>query len=148
MEVYLQVRRAHFDEGRSKRSIARDFGLARGTVDKMCAFAVPPGYRREQDVRRPKLDGFTDTIDAWLLKDLEVPKKQRHTAKRIYKPALRGGRVHRRVHDGEGLCAVPASKGAGDVYPAGASARAWPGGLWRGRCCSGGCSAEGSLLCV
>ena len=84
MEVYLQVRRAHFDEGRSKRSIARDFGLARGTVDKMCAFAVPPGYRREQDVRRPKLDGFTDTIDAWLLKDLEVPKKQRHTAKRIY----------------------------------------------------------------
>ena len=84
MEVYLQVRRAHFDEGRSKRSIARDFGLARGTVDKMCAFAVPPGYRREQDVRRPKLDGFTDTIDAWLLKDLEVLKKQCHTAKRIY----------------------------------------------------------------
>ena len=84
MEVYLQVRRAHFDEGRSKRSIARDFGLARGTVDKMCAFAVPPGYRREKDVRRPKLDGFTDIIDGWLLKDLERPRKQRHTAKRIY----------------------------------------------------------------
>lgn len=84
MEVYLQVRRAHFDEGRSKRSIARDFGLARGTVDKMCAFAVPPGYRRGKDVRRPKLEGFTDTIDVWLLKDLERPKKQRHTAKRIY----------------------------------------------------------------
>ena len=84
MEVYLQVRRAHFDEGRSKRSIARDFGLARGTVDKMCAFPSPPGYRREQAVRRPKLDGFTDYIDAWLLKDLECPKKQRHTAKRIY----------------------------------------------------------------
>ena len=29
-------------------------------------------------------DGFTGYIDAWLLKDLEVPKKQRHTAKRIY----------------------------------------------------------------
>ncbi len=84
MEVYLQVRRAHFDEGRSKRSIARDFGLARGTVDKMCAFAVPPGYRRERDIRRPKLDGFTDFIDLWLLEDLERPKKQRHTAKRIY----------------------------------------------------------------
>ena len=84
MEVYLQVRRAHFDEGRSKRSIARDFGLARGTVDKMCAFSVPPGYRRQKDVRRPKLDGFTDIIDGWLLKDLERPKKQRHTAKRIY----------------------------------------------------------------
>ena len=84
MEVYLQVRRAHFDEGRSKRSIARDFGLARGTIDKMCAFSVPPVYRREKDVRRPKLDGFTDIIDGWLLKDLERPKKQRHTAKRVY----------------------------------------------------------------
>ena len=84
MEVYLQVRRAHFDAGYSKRSIARDFGLARGTVDKMCAFPVPPGYRREHAVCRPKLDGFTDYIDAWLLKDLAVPKKQRHTAKRIY----------------------------------------------------------------
>ena len=62
-------------------SVVRVFGT---TSDKMCAFAVPPGYRREQDVRRPKLDGFTDTIDALLLKDLEVPKKQRHTAKRIY----------------------------------------------------------------
>lgn len=59
VEVYLPVRRAHFDEGRSKRSIARDFGLARGTVDKMCAFAVPPCHRREKDVRRPRLDGFT-----------------------------------------------------------------------------------------
>ena len=84
MEVYLQVRRAHFDEGRSKRSIARDFGLARGTVDKMCAFAVPPGYRREEDVRRPKLDGFTDTIDAWLLKDLEVPKKRKPTPRAVW----------------------------------------------------------------
>ena len=43
VEVYLQERRAHFDEGRSKRSIARDFGFACGSVDKMCAFPVPPG---------------------------------------------------------------------------------------------------------
>ncbi len=35
-------------------------------------------------MRRPKLDGFTDYIDAWLLKDLERPKKQRHTVKRIH----------------------------------------------------------------
>ena len=124
MGVYLQVRRAHFDEGRSKRSIARDFGLARGTVDKMCAFAVPPGYRREQDVRRPKLDGFTDTIDAWLLKDLEVPKKQRHTAKRIYNRLCEEAGFTGGYTTVKGLCAVPASKGAGDVYPAGASARA------------------------
>ena len=84
MEVYLAVRRAHFDEGRSKRSIVRDFGLARGTVDKMCAYSSPPGYRRSQKVRRPKLEAFTDTIEQWLLEDQNRPKKQRHTAKRIF----------------------------------------------------------------
>ena len=95
MEVYLQVRRAHFDEGRSKRSIARDFGLARGTVDKMCAFPMPPGYRRSRDVRRPKLEGFTGTIDQWLLEDLARPKKQRHTVKRMSIPEQKGS-IHRR----------------------------------------------------
>ena len=84
MEVYLQVLRAHFDAGRSQRSIARDFGLARGTVRKMCAYPASPGYQRSQDVRRPKLDGFTDKIDQWLLEELEPPKKQRHTVKRIF----------------------------------------------------------------
>ncbi len=112
MEVYLQVRRAHFDDDRSKRSIARDFVLAHGTVDRMCAFAVPPGYRREQAVRRPKLDGFTETIDAWLLTDPERPKKQRHTAKRIYdrlcvEKGFTGG-----LYDGERLRSLPSSKGA------------------------------------
>jgi transposase len=94
VDLYLEVRRAHFDEGRSKRSIARDFGLARGTVDKMCAYSVPPGYRRSREVRRPKLDGFTDKIDQWLLEDLERPKKQRHTAKRLFE----------RLRDEEGFC--------------------------------------------
>jgi len=110
VEVYLQVRRAHFDEGRSQRSIARDFGLARGTVRKMCAYPVPPGYQRSQDIRRPKLDGFTDKIDQWLLEDLDRPKKQRHTVKRIFErlrdeEGFTGGyttvkdyvRAHRRV---------------------------------------------------
>ena len=35
-------------------------------------------------VRRPKLDGFTAKIDQWLFEDLERPKKQRHTVKRIF----------------------------------------------------------------
>ena len=121
MELYLQVRRAHFDEGRSKRSIARDFGLARGTVDKMCAFPVPPGYRRSQDVRRPRLEGFTDHIDQWLLEDLARPKQQRHTVKRIFERLRDEDGVHGRIYDGEGLCAGASSKGTRDVHPADAS---------------------------
>ena len=50
----------------------------------MIVFSVPPGYRRTAPIRRPKLDGFTGIIDQWLLEDRERPRKQRHTAKRIF----------------------------------------------------------------
>jgi transposase len=50
----------------------------------MLAFSVPPGYRRSQAVRRPKLDAFTGSIDPILEADRLVPKKQRHTSKRIF----------------------------------------------------------------
>ena len=35
-------------------------------------------------VRRPKLDGFTDQIDQWLLEDKSQHRKQGHTAKRVF----------------------------------------------------------------
>jgi transposase len=50
----------------------------------MVAFSVPPGYRRTKPVRRPKLDGFTSIIDQILEADKDLPKKQRHTSKRIF----------------------------------------------------------------
>jgi transposase len=67
----------------SKRSIARHFCISRDSVDKMIVYSVPPGYRRTAPIRRPKLDGFTEIIDAWLREDLGRPRKQRHTAKRV-----------------------------------------------------------------
>ncbi len=45
-------------EGMSTRDAARVFGLHRETVSKMLRFSVPPGYRRSDPVRRPKLDAF------------------------------------------------------------------------------------------
>ncbi|WP_412509864.1 IS21 family transposase, partial [Roseovarius sp. SYSU LYC5161] len=50
----------------------------------MLAFSTPPGYRRTKEIKRPKLDGFTEIIDGWLEGDKNVPRKQRHTAKRIH----------------------------------------------------------------
>ncbi len=49
----------------------------------MLAYASPPGYRRTAPIRRPKLDGFTEIIDAWLAEDRGRNRKQRHTAKRV-----------------------------------------------------------------
>ena len=53
--------------------------MARETVRKMLQYSVPPGYRRQQAVRRPKLDGWTGTIDQILEQDKAEGRKQRHT---------------------------------------------------------------------
>ena len=84
MELYGRVRRAVRVEGRSQRAVAMEFGLSRETVRKMLEFAVPPGYRRQQPVRRPKLGPWIGVIDAILDDDRQRPPKQRHTAKRIF----------------------------------------------------------------
>ena len=84
MEFYAAVRRSVYVEGVSERAAARRFGLARETVRKMLRYRLPPGYRRQQPIRCPKLDAFTGVIDQILRDDQHRPKKQRHTAKRIW----------------------------------------------------------------
>jgi len=84
VEIYGRIRRAVLVEGKSERAVAKEFGVARETVRKMLRYAVPPGYRRQQPVRRPKLGPWLGVIDAILENDKQQPKKQRHTAKRIF----------------------------------------------------------------
>ena len=84
VEMYAAVRRFVFVEGRSRREAAKFFGVSRTTIDKMCAYSAPPGYRRKAPPKRPKLDPFVLVIDAILKADTEAPRKQRHTARRIY----------------------------------------------------------------
>ena len=74
VEIYVRVRRACMVEGMSVREASRVFGLHR----------APPGYRRQDPPRRPRLEPFTGVIDAILEADRQVPRKQRHTAKRIF----------------------------------------------------------------
>jgi transposase len=84
VELYARVRRAVLVEGRSRRAVAREFGLARKTVGKMLEYSLPPGYQRRKPVRRPKLGPWQGVIDAILADDKSRPAKQRHTAKRIF----------------------------------------------------------------
>ena len=84
VEIYGRVRRAVLVEGRSQRSVAREFGLARVTVRKMVGYSIPPGYRRKEPAKRPKLGPWLGVIDAILEEDKTKPAKQRHTAKRIF----------------------------------------------------------------
>ncbi len=71
-------------EGKSQRAVAREFGLSRETVRKMLQYAVPPGYQRQQPIRRPKLGPWLGVIDVILEDDKQRPVKQRHTSKRIF----------------------------------------------------------------
>lgn len=64
--------------------VAREFGLARKTVEKMLEYSLPPGYRRRQPVRRPKLGPWLGVIDAIVEEGRQRPRKQRHTAWRIF----------------------------------------------------------------
>jgi transposase len=50
----------------------------------MLQYAVPPGYQRQQPIKRPKLGPWLGVIDAILNDDKQRPAKQRHTSKRIF----------------------------------------------------------------
>jgi transposase len=82
VDLYRKVRLACRD-GMSERAASRYFGISRDSVKKIMSFSVPPGYRRTAPIRRPKLDGFTEIIDGWLLEDQGRNRKQRHTAKKV-----------------------------------------------------------------
>ena len=103
MELYGRVRRAVLVDGVSQRTAARDFGISRKSVRKMVAFSVPPGYQRQQPVKRPRLGPWVGVIDAILEDDKERTAKQRHTAKACLGAAKRRTSVHGRLHDREGL---------------------------------------------
>src|SRR5450755_2556070 len=83
-ELYGRVRRAVRVEGRSERAVALEFGISRETVRKMLRYAVPPGYQRQQPVKRPKLGPWLGAIDEILEEDKKRPARQRHTSKRIF----------------------------------------------------------------
>jgi hypothetical protein len=70
--------------GLSQRAVAREFGISREMVGKMLQYAVPPGYRRQQPVKRPMLGALVGVIDAIVEDDKQKPARQRHTAKRIF----------------------------------------------------------------
>ena len=84
VELYGRVRYAVQIEGLSHREAARRFGIDPRTVAKMMKFSAPPGYVRKKPPTKPKLDPFIPLIDRILGNDKSRPKKQQHTAKRIF----------------------------------------------------------------
>lgn len=81
-ELFRRIRSDAVLEELSIRALARKHGVHRRLVREALTTAEP--VPRRQPVRRsPRLDPVKKTIDEWLRADLEAPRKQRHTARRI-----------------------------------------------------------------
>src|SRR5262245_54512481 len=84
METWAEVRRRVLAGEISKREACRQYRLHWDTLTKILEFEEPPGYRRRQPRAKPTLGPFLSVIHAILDADRQAPRKQRHTARRIF----------------------------------------------------------------
>jgi transposase len=68
----------------SKREILRREGIHFETLKKILEHPEPPGYRTNITRAKPKIGPYLEQIEQIIAEDKHSPKKQRHTAKRIY----------------------------------------------------------------
>src|ERR1051326_1873578 len=83
VELFETIRREYqFGVGTIK-GVAKKLGIHRRMVREALADAVPE-QRKKIERARPKLEPAMSFIDAILENDVAAPRKQRHTAHRIY----------------------------------------------------------------
>ncbi len=83
VELYEQIRKSSERDGLSIRALAERFEVHRRTVRAALASPIPEP-RKSVERPSPALGPWKRLIDGWLADDVSVPKKQRHTARRIW----------------------------------------------------------------
>ena len=83
VELYERIRRDHADRGWSIRRLAKEHHVHRREVRQALLSAQPPPPTT-LNRPRPVLGPLKPVIDAILEQDREAPRKQRHTAHRIW----------------------------------------------------------------
>lgn len=84
VELFEQIRRDRRVEELSIRELAVRHAVHRRTVRQALANAVPPSRQPYPARARPAIDPWRGVIDGWLIGDRDVPRKQRHTARRVW----------------------------------------------------------------
>lgn len=84
MDRWIEIRKKVLVEGVSKRQVMEEEGIHWETLKKILKNSQPPGYRKQKVRPQPKIGPFLGRIEQILKDDKDYPKKQRHTAKRIY----------------------------------------------------------------
>ena len=83
MELFEEIRREYESGTGTVAGVARKFGVHRRMVREAIASAVPKEKVGRQRPR-PTVEPVTAYIDDILETDRQAPRKQRHTAHRIY----------------------------------------------------------------
>ena len=83
VELFEQIRREYEHGNGTIIGTAQKFGVHRRTVRQAIECALPP-TRKKPDRKRAKFDLVKDFIEQVLRDDERAPRKQRHTAHRIF----------------------------------------------------------------
>ncbi len=79
------IRRAYFVEHKSIRQIARELKHSRVLIERAIDAAEPRGYQLSEPRVAPMLGAYKGMIDELLAENKKLPRKQRYTARKIYK---------------------------------------------------------------
>jgi len=83
VDQYDLIRTSYRVYGKKIKEIARETGHSKNTIKKVLRGEYT-GYKERDQQPFPVLDPYRNIIDGWLNGDKENPKKQRHTAVRVY----------------------------------------------------------------
>lgn len=87
MDKIHDIRFQYYVKGEKIAEIAKTMQFDRRTVQKYVDqedFNEPPPKAASEQRLCPKLDPYKGTVDKWLEEDKQAPRKQRHTAKRVF----------------------------------------------------------------
>jgi transposase len=87
VEQFERIRRDARDEGLSIRALAAKHKVHRRAVRQALTDATPPPRKTPERVA-PVLGPHVTTVRGWLTDDLAAPRKQRHTARRVWQRLL------------------------------------------------------------
>ena len=88
MDKIHSIRQLYYEQGKTIPEIITETGHDRKTITKyldMTDFNAPEPVTPDPEGICPKLEPYKSLIDTWLMEDKKVPRKQRHTARRIYR---------------------------------------------------------------
>lgn len=90
METIGKIRRRHLVNGESICSIARSLNLSRNTVKKYIRESAEQRYSRDYQPA-PKLGDHLPLLSKWLAQEVNLPKRARRSAQRLYEDLQREG---------------------------------------------------------